>query len=146
MRRGKGKGEMGMALSSALAALVLLAACRAGPPITVRIVEPAEETSVAEPRVRVVLEATGIEIAPAAEQRPGIAHHHLFLDTDVTAPGDTIPAGTTGIIHLGRGQSEFTFDSLLPGEHRVIAVLADAWHVPHGSWRTDTVRFTVAGR
>ncbi|MGH7675549.1 MAG: DUF4399 domain-containing protein [Gemmatimonadales bacterium] len=146
MKPGSGKGERRMGRAGAALALVLLAGCRGGPVVVVRIVEPAEGAAITESSVRVVLEATGIEIAPAAEQRPGIAHHHLFLDTDVTAPGDTIPAGTTGIIHLGRGQTEFTFDGLSPGEHRVIAVLADAWHVPHGSWRTDTVRFTVAGR
>lgn len=125
---------------------MLLAGCRGKPSVAVRIVEPGDGAAVATPRVRVVLEAAGIEIAPAAQQRPGTAHHHLFLNTDVTPAGDTIPSGVTGIIHLGRGQTEFTFDSVRAGEHRVIAVLADAWHVPITPWAMDTVRFLAAPR
>jgi hypothetical protein len=127
----------------ALVAALALAACGRGPAAHVHITEPAEGATATGPAVRVVLQADGIEIAPAAEERAGTAHHHLFLDTDVTPLDDTIPAGVTGIIHLGRAQTEFTFDSLSPGEHRVIAVLADAWHVPIKGAGTDTLRFTV---
>ncbi|MGH7673645.1 MAG: DUF4399 domain-containing protein [Gemmatimonadales bacterium] len=126
----------------ALTVALCLAACR-GPEVGVRIVLPTDGDQVHDSLVRVQLDATGIEIAPAAEQRAGTAHHHLFLDTEVTPAGDTIPAGTTGILHLGRGQAEFTFDNMTPGAHRLIAVLADAWHVVHPSWRTDTVRIIV---
>lgn len=123
--------------------VVMAAACRGKPAVAVRIVEPADGAAVAAPSVRVVLEATGIEIAPAAEQRPGTAHHHLFLDTDLTPPGDTIPSGVTGIIHLGRAQTEFTFDSVAPGSHRLIALLADPWHIPLKPLVADTVTVTV---
>jgi Ethanolamine utilization protein EutJ (predicted chaperonin) len=95
------------------------------------------------PSVHVVLEAKGIEIAPAAEQRAGTAHHHLFLDTDVTAGEVGIPAGTPGIVHLGKGQSDYTFEVVTPGPHRLIAVLADPNHVPLKPLVADTVRFTV---
>jgi hypothetical protein len=105
--------------------------------------EPADGATLTGPAVRVVLHAEGIELAPAAELRAGTAHHHLFLDTDLTPAADTIPAGVTGIIHLGRAQTEFTFDSVGPGEHRVIAMLADPWHVPTKPLAVDTVRFTV---
>jgi len=138
---GRGTREAGAVVA---AALLAMAACSRPAPPGVRVVELAEGAVLAGPSVRVVLEASGIEIAPAAEQRAGTAHHHLFLDTDLTAPGDTIPAGVTGIIHLGRGQLEFTFEGVAPGQHRVIAVLADAWHVPTRSAATDTVRFTVS--
>lgn len=136
-----GRGERGVVLAGAV---LLVAACSRPAPPGVRVVEPAEGAVLAGPSVRVVLEATGIEIAPAAEQRAGTAHHHLFLDTDLTAPADTIPAGVTGILHLGRGQTEFTFEGVTPGQHRVIAVLADPWHIPTKSAATDTVRFTVS--
>jgi hypothetical protein len=129
-----------------LAGAAALAACRGQPPAIVRIVEPAEGAVVSGPSVRVVLAADGVEIAPAADLRRGTAHHHLFLDSDVTAPGDTIPAGVTGILHLGRGQTEFTFDSLAPGAHRIIAVLADPWHVPLPNAATDTLTVTVPPR
>ncbi|HEX9705366.1 MAG TPA: DUF4399 domain-containing protein [Gemmatimonadales bacterium] len=125
-----------------LAATVVVACARAAAP-SARIVEPVEGATIAGPAVRVVLEASGIEIASAAEQRAGTAHHHLFLDMDVTPPDDTIPAGVTGIIHLGRAQTEFTFESVSPGPHRLIAVLADAWHIPTKPLAVDTVTFTV---
>lgn len=129
-----------------LAGAAALAACRGQPPAIVRIVEPAEGAVVSGRSVRVVLAADGVEIAPAADLRRGTAHHHLFLDGDVTPPGDTIPAGVTGILHLGRAQTEFTFDSLAPGAHRIIAVLADPWHVPLPNAATDTVNVTVPPR
>lgn len=129
-----------LALGAMMAALT---GCRGRPAASVRIVEPADGATVAGRSVRVVLEAQGVPIVPAAEQRPGTAHHHLYLDTDLGAPGDTIPAGVTGILHLGRAQTEFVFDSLAPGEHRIIALLADAWHVPLSPSAADTVRITV---
>ena len=124
-----------------------VAACGGGsgggePGASVEIVEPVSGVTASSP-VRVALQAHGIEIAPAAELRAGTAHHHLFLDRDVTPMSDTIPAGLTGIIHLGRGQTEFVFDSLTPGSHRVIAVLADPGHVPIPGAATDTIMFTV---
>jgi hypothetical protein len=123
--------------------LALLAASRHQQAARVRIVEPANGATVTGPKVRVVLEARGVPLAPASEQRRGTAHHHLFLDVDLTPPGDTIPAGKAGIIHLGRAQTEFTFDSVAPGPHRIIAELADPWHVPLKPLAVDTVRFTV---
>ncbi len=125
------------------AAALVLAACAQATARRVRILEPKEGAVLAGPDVRVALEARGIEIAPAAEQRPGTAHHHLFLDTELTPPDEKIPAGVTGIIHLGRGQSEFTFEKVGPGLHRLIAQLADPNHVPLKPLVVDTVRFRV---
>jgi hypothetical protein len=93
--------------------------------------------------VHVTLSASGVELAPAAEERPGTAHHHLFLDVDTGPLDQKIPAGVAGIIHLGRAQTEFHWDSVAPGAHRIIAVLADWQHVPLLPGVTDTVRFVV---
>lgn len=112
---------------------------------TAKIVSPAEGSTVSAP-VKVVLKATGVEITPATEERPGTGHHHLFVDHDVTVVNDTIPRGVTGILHLGRGQTEFVFDSLTPlkpGLHRIIDVVADWHHSPLKPWVADTVTFTV---
>jgi hypothetical protein len=108
----------------------------------VKIVAPANGATVSGP-VKVVLHATGVEIVPATVERPGTGHHHLFVDHDLTPVDDTIPRGVTGILHLGRGQTEFVLDSLAPGPHRVIAVVADWKHVPLKPLVADTVRFTV---
>jgi len=108
----------------------------------VKITAPANGATVSGP-VKVTLVATGVEIVPATVERPGTGHHHLFVDRDVTPVNDTIPKGVTGIIHLGRGQTEFVLDSLKPGPHRVIAVVAAWSHVPLRPLVADTVRFTV---
>jgi hypothetical protein len=109
----------------------------------VRIVQPKQGATLTGKTVHVVLEAQGIEIAPAAEHRAGTAHHHLFLDTDLSAGDVGIPAGMPGIVHLGKGQSEYTFEAVTPGPHRLIALLADPNHVPLKPLVADTVRFTV---
>jgi len=129
-------------------AALLVAACRGGggsgaPAVTVTITAPADGDTITGTSVPVTLAAAGIEIAPASDERRGTAHHHLFFDVDLTAPGDTIPAGVTGIRHLGRGQTEFLWDSVPPGPHRIIAMLADAWHVPLAPLAVDTINVVV---
>jgi len=108
----------------------------------VKIAAPANGATVSGP-VKVVLQATGVEIVPATDERSGTGHHHLFVDHDLTPVDDTIPRGVTGILHLGRGQTEFVLDSLAPGPHRVIAVVANWKHIPLKPLVVDTVRFTV---
>jgi hypothetical protein len=78
-----------------------------------------------------------------ADQRPGTAHEHLFLDVDPPPAGEAIPVGVAGIIHLGKAETEFTIDTVAPGRHRIIAVLADPSHVPLPNAVRDTVFITV---
>ncbi len=113
----------------------------AAPKVT--IVSPKDGDVVSGPSVHVVLTAEGVEIAPAAEHRAGTAHHHLFLDVNTTSPDSAIPAEVPGIVHLGKGQSEYTFDTVAPGPHRLIDVLGDPSHVPLKPMVADTVHFTV---
>jgi hypothetical protein len=94
----------------------------------------------------VKLEAEGVEIAPAAEHRAGTAHHHLFLDVDLGKPDEAIVAGNPYIVHLGKGQSEYTFEGVANGPHRLIAVLADPNHVALQPWVVDTVNFVMRRR
>ena len=135
-------------LACTLGTAALLAACgRASPPpARVTIVTPAEGDTVRGSAVHVTLSASGVELAPAAEERAGTAHHHLFLDVETSPLDQKIPAGVTGIIHLGRAQTAFHWDSVAPGRHRIIAVLADWSHVPLVPPATDTVQFVVQPR
>ena len=110
--------------------------------VTVKITSPNSGATVSAP-VKVTLRATGVRIVPATVEGPGTGHHHLFVDHDLTWLSDTIPRGSPGIIHLGRGQTEFVLDSLKPGPHRVIAVIADWRHIPLNPLVADTVTFTV---
>ncbi len=109
---------------------------------TVKIASPVNGATVTGP-VKIRLRATGVRIVPANVEKRGTGHHHLFVDHDLTWINDTIPKGTPGIYHLGRGQTEFVLDSLTPGRHRVIAVVADWRHIPLNPLVADTVTFTV---
>ena len=131
-------------LAYVIATAGLLVACGRATRPAVTIDTPLEGDTVRGLAVHVTLSARGIELAPAAEERAGTAHHHLFLDVDTGPLDQEIPAGVTGIIHLGRAQTEFHWDSVAAGPHRIIAVLADWRHVPLVPPATDTVRFVVA--
>jgi hypothetical protein len=109
---------------------------------TVQITSPKNGATVSNP-VTIKLVATGVRIAAASDQSTGSTHHHLFVDHDLNWLSDTIPQGSPGIIHLAGGQTEFVLDSLKPGPHRVIALLAHWNHVPLYPLVADTVVFTV---
>lgn len=129
-----------------LTALVAAAAagCTSEPQVSVRILSPRDGAVLPADSVRVLLSAPGIAIVPAdGTPTPGRAHHHLFLDTDLTSPEEAIPAGVHGIVHLGTGDSTYTLPRPAPGRHRLIAVLALGNHVPIQPWAVDTVAFSV---
>ncbi|HSG82373.1 MAG TPA: DUF4399 domain-containing protein [Gemmatimonadota bacterium] len=121
-----------------------LTACSAETGASVRIEQPLDGALITADSVRIVLAASGIEIAQAdGLDTPGRAHHHVFLDADLSAADQPIPAGQPGIVHLGTGVSEVTLTGLTPGRHRLIAVLALGNHVPLDPWAVDTVFITV---
>lgn len=109
----------------------------------VTIMEPADGAEIDGPDVRVVLSATGVRIVPAGDTTGGTGHHHVYLNHDVGAPTDPVPAIPNEIVHLGTGVAEVVLEGVPPGEHRLIAVVADGVHVPLQPWVVDTVRFTV---
>ncbi len=128
------------ALAAGALALVL-AAC--GDSTSVRIVEPADGAMVAEgSSVTVVLEVSGLTIAPAGTMDPGTGHHHLMVDRILPVGGVPIPT-FPGHVHMGQAQTEYELTDLEPGEHMVIAVMGDGAHVPLDPWVVDTVRFVV---
>jgi hypothetical protein len=112
---------------------------------TVSFAQPQDGMEVAGPNVEVVLETTGISIVEAGVMDPGTGHHHLFVDVDVTPMNEVIPAGVAGIIHKGDGTSVHMLEGLTPGEHRLIAVVADGMHIPLDPPVTDTIVITVTG-
>ena len=131
---------------AALVALAAVAACSKEPAtsdVTVSITSPAEGDTVSGSAVHITLDATGIEIAPAADARPETAHHHLYLDVDFPQTEAMIPAGMAGIVHLGQAQTDYHWEGVTPGAHRIIAVLADPGHIPLRPYVTDTVNFVV---
>ena len=132
-----------VALVVATAALVpRVGQAQAGRKVTVKITSPRDGDTLSGP-VTIRLQATGVRIVPATVEQSGTGHHHLFVDRDLKWLTDTIPRGAPGILHLGRGQTEYVLDSLAPGPHRVIAVIADWRHIPLNPLVADTVHFTV---
>jgi hypothetical protein len=127
----------------ALASLAL-AACATEPTVSVRFQAPVDGAVIAADSVHVVLLAAGVEIVQAdGLNTAGRAHHHVFIDADLSPAGEPIPAGQPDIVHLGTGVSEVTLSGLAPGRHRLIAVLALGDHVPLDPWAVDTVFVTI---
>jgi hypothetical protein len=109
----------------------------------VTISVPADGATVAGPAVAVTLQINGMRIVPAADTTSGTGHHHLFLDDDVSPLDQPIPSVPNRIIHLGTGTDTYTFENVPAGQHRLIAVVADARHIPLNPPVVDTIRFTV---
>jgi hypothetical protein len=114
----------------------------AAPERRVEITSPMEGETVQGPTVMVRLVAHGFSVVPAGDTTPNSGHHHVFLDRDVSAAGTAIPAEAGFIIHMGNGADSLALATVAPGEHRLIAVVGDAGHVPVPGL-ADTVRFVV---
>ena len=144
-------GDKGAANSKTAAADTTKAAPVGGdttkaPPVampTVTIVSPAENDSTG-PDVPVVLSHANVSIAKADSKRAeGTGHFHLFLDTIPAMDTMPIPPTSKQIVHIGTGDSTFTFKGLKPGPHTIIAVLGYGNHVAMMPETTDTVHFVV---
>ncbi len=109
---------------------------------TVTIVTPMSGGLINGNSVSVTLSST-VQILPAGDLTPGSGHHHLFLDADLSPMGQPVPTVPGSIIHMGDASTSYTFENVAPGEHRLIAVVADGLHVPLQPWVVDTVTFTV---
>ena len=133
---------------SLLVPLLVLAACGPSrapttPARAVRITSPENGATVKVP-FTIRLEATGVRVVPADGLRtPGEGHHHLLFDVDPT-PAESVIPKSEQVVHLGSGASDFTVETLPPGPHRIIAVMANGAHIPLSDVASDTVTVTVA--
>jgi hypothetical protein len=108
----------------------------------VTITSPAEGATTGKD-VTVTMRAEGVTIAKADGAKvEGVGHYHLFLDTIPTPDNTPIPATTKKIVHIGTGDSTFTFKGLAPGNHQIIAVIGYGDHSPMPAGR-DTVNIVV---
>jgi hypothetical protein len=141
------------ALGVALLAAALSAACRDAEPegessATVEstpaavIVSPRDGDELTGPNLTIELAVEHIALRPAGVDEPNSGHLHLFIDREPTPAGQVIP-NEPGIVHLGQAQTEHLLENPNPGEHVVIAALADYLHVRIPNAKTDTVRFSV---
>lgn len=109
----------------------------------VAIISPKEGDSTGAD-VTVVLSKEGpVTIEKASGTKvEGVGHYHLFLDTTIVAQGQVIPPATKHMVHIGTGDSTYTFKGLAPGQHELVAVLGYGDHSVMGA-KQDTVHFVV---
>jgi hypothetical protein len=73
---------------------------------------------------------TGMGVAPAGVEKPNTGHHHLIIDTALSADELKAPiASDAKHVHYGGGQTE-AMVTLPPGRHTLQLVLGDWSHVP----------------
>lgn len=74
---------------------------------------------------------SGMGVAPAGINKDQTGHHHLLIDTDISAIDLSKPLpATDNIKHFGGGQTE-TELQLAPGKHTLQLLLGDYLHTPH---------------
>jgi len=137
-------GEKKAATQDSAAAAAAAPAAAPAPAVpTVVIVKPAEGDSTGHD-VTVQLSNKNVTIAKSDGAKvEGTGHYHLFLDTIPTMDTLPIPPATKQIVHIGTGDSTYTFKGVAAGPHRIIAVIGYGNHVPMASAVTDTVNFVV---
>ena len=106
----------------------------------VKIVSPKDGETVTSP-VKLVMEATGIEVKPAGEVTLGTGHHHLIVDGGPIALGTAVPKDATHL-HFGKGQTEAEVP-LEPGPHTLTIQFADGAHMSYGEALSQTIHITV---
>jgi hypothetical protein len=130
-----------------LAALVattglLLGACTSmmAPAQSTSILEPADGATVTSPfKLRFGL--SGMVVAPSGEIIANSGHHHLLINVDAIAAGDTVPASERHL-HFGKGQTE-TEVTLPPGTYKLTAQFANGAHQSYGKQMSQTITVTV---
>ena len=97
---------------------------------TVYIINLKDGDTVASP-FKVQFGLTGMGVAPAGVEKPNTGHHHLIIDTTLSADEMKAPIpGDAKHVHFGAGQTE-AMVTLAPGKHTLQLVLGDWSHVPH---------------
>ncbi|MDE2796300.1 MAG: DUF4399 domain-containing protein [Gemmatimonadota bacterium] len=109
---------------------------------TVTIVQPADGAELDAGPVLFVLETDGVEIVAAGNMDAGTGHHHLIVDGDVDWKLP-IPNDAGVHYHMGQAETEYTLTDLTPGEHRIIAVVADGVHIPLDPPVSDTITVVI---
>jgi Domain of unknown function (DUF4399) len=97
---------------------------------SVYIINIKDGDTVASP-FKVQFGLVGMGVAPAGVEKPNTGHHHLIIDTTLSADElkAPIPADAKHL-HFGGGQTE-AMVTLPPGQHTLQLVLGDWSHVPH---------------
>jgi len=108
---------------------IALAETAAPPNATVYVISPKDGDTVSSP-FKVQFGLTGMGVAPAGIEKANTGHHHLLVDTTLSADELRQPiVADAKHLHFGGGQTE-TMLTLPPGSHTLQLVLGDWSHVP----------------
>ncbi len=83
----------------------------------------------------------GMDVQKAGEVVEGTGHHHLIVDGDCVAKGETVPKDANHK-HFGGGQTEATLN-LEPGDHTLTLQFANGIHASYGKEMCRSVKITV---
>jgi hypothetical protein len=108
---------------------VALGQTAAPPNASVYFISPHDGDTVTSP-FKVQFGLSGMGVAPAGVEKPNTGHHHLVIDTTLSAEEWKQPiASDAKHMHFGGGQTE-AMVTLPPGKHTLQLVLGDWSHVP----------------
>lgn len=133
----------GSLLASLVAAALLASGCASStstPAQSVRILAPADGATVGTSFV-VKFGATGTKVEPAGDIVPNSGHHHLLINLDSIASGESIPF-TERHMHFGKGQTEAEV-KLAPGNYTLTAQFANGAHQSYGKTMSHAIKVTV---
>jgi len=85
---------------------------------------------------------SGMEVAPAGDDRPDSGHHHIIIDSVLPLLSLPVPKDDNHV-HFGDGRTK-TELTLAPGEHTLQLLLGDYLHIPHDPpLFSEQIRITV---
>ncbi len=129
---------------AALAAAALLATGCASmssePAQAARIVSPADGATVGT-TFMVKFGIKGMKVEPAGDITANSGHHHLLINLDSIAAGESIPF-TEKHMHFGKGQTEAEV-KLAPGNYTLTAQFANGAHQSYGKAMSHSIKVTV---
>jgi len=89
----------------------------------------------------VKMSVCGMDVQEAGDVVEGAGHHHLIVDGDCIAKGETVPKDSNHI-HFGKGQTDAMLN-LKPGDHSLTLQFANGIHASYGKEMCKTIKITV---
>jgi Domain of unknown function (DUF4399) len=133
-----------MGVIAAMTAVALLASgcasTSSAPAQSVRILAPADGATVGT-TFMVKFGATGLKVEPAGDIVANSGHHHLLINLDSIATGESIPF-TEKHMHFGKAQTEGEV-KLAPGNYTLTAQFANGAHQSYGKALSHSIKVTV---
>ena len=131
-----------MSIAGVLLAAVAVVGCAsmAEPSQAARIVEPVDGATLGT-TFKVKFGIKGMDVAPAGDVVANSGHHHLLINLDSIASGESIPF-TEKHMHFGKGQTDAEV-KLPPGNYTLTAQFANGAHQSYGKAMSHSIKVTV---